>query len=263
LTRALLADPAVGRVCIYSRGEHAQALARTAIGDDPRLRWFIGDVRSPARLERALHGVDVVINAAALKRIEVGEYEPAEMAATNVTAASTIVDACLAAGVERLVQVSSDKAVAPVSAYGASKLLAERIVLGAPAPLRTAVVRYGNVAGSTGSIIPMWRAAADPVMTDPECTRYWMDVQHAVALVLQGVSAAVVERERRRVLVPTLPAYRLGDLAEAMRIAPRIIGLGPNEKLHETMDGVTDSSQAPRLSVDSLRERLQYLDREA
>jgi FlaA1/EpsC-like NDP-sugar epimerase len=238
------------RVCIYSRGEHAQALMRESLENDPRLRWFIGDVRDHRRLARALHEVDVVVHAAALKRIEVGQYNPDELVKTNVMGTLNVIDACLQAGVDRLVLVSTDKAVAPVNAYGASKLLAEHLVLSAPAPLRTAVARYGNVAGSTGSVIPRWLAdPASAILTDPECTRYWMSRRQAVELVLDLAR----DMHGGELVIPSLPAYRLGDLATAMGIEPRAVGLDPHEKRHETMDGITDSSQARRLTVNELR----------
>lgn len=238
------------RICVYSRDEAKHAAMRMAFGVDERLRYFIGDVRDADRLERACRGCARVIHAAALKRVETGESNPDEMCRTNIDGTRNVIDACLASGVAQLTLVSTDKAVSPVNLYGATKMAAERMVLGAPAPLCTAVVRYGNVAGSTGSVIPTWRAdPARAVMTDPECTRYWMTLDEAVRFVLDA-------RPRADVQTPMLPAYRLGDLAEAMGIAPRVVGLGASEKLHETMDGVSDSSKARRMTVQELVEGL-------
>lgn len=238
------------RICIYSRDEAKHARMRAEFGDDERIRYFLGDVRDADRMARACRGVLRVIHAAALKRVETGESNPDEMCRTNIDGTRNIIDACLASGVSMLTLVSTDKAVAPVNLYGATKLAAERMVLRAPAPLHTAVVRYGNVAGSTGSVIPTWRA--DPsraVMTDPECTRYWMTLDEAVRFVLDAEPSASVH-------TPMLPAYRLGDLAAAMGIQPRVVGLRSEEKRHETMDGVTDSSMARRMTVQELVEAL-------
>src|SRR5262245_28460613 len=160
LVHQLLAD-GCERICLYSRGEYAQAQMRYAFDDDKRLRWFIGDVRDEDRLEVAMDGVDSVIHAAALKRIEVGAYNPEEMYKTNVVGSRNVIHAARRAGVKKAVLVSSDKAFEPVSPYGQTKALAESLFLGANAVMpngpRFAVCRYGNVAGSTGSVIPTWK----------------------------------------------------------------------------------------------------------
>ena len=258
LTRRLLAIGAQ-RICIYSRGEHAQADMRQEFGDDARLRWMIGDVRDLVRLRRAAEGCATIIHAAALKRIEVGAYNPEEMIATNVGGAMNVLDAACSAGLGKIVFVSSDKAVAPVSPYGLTKALSEDLFRSAnttrPSGPHCTVVRYGNVAGSTGSVIPTWAAAIDigrPVrLTDPDCTRYWMRIDDAVELVLSAI------KSERELLIPQLPAYRLGDLLLAFGVEPdKITGLPAHEKRHETMDGITDSSQARRMSVEELREGL-------
>lgn len=231
------------RICIFSRGEAAQAAMRADFGetDLKRLRWFIGDVRDEARLIKAMHGVEDVVHAAALKRVEVGEYNPDEMVKTNVLGAMNVIRAAEVNGVRRLVALSSDKACAPLNTYGASKLLAEKLFLAAGVirreigPIIT-VVRYGNVSGSTGSVIPIWRQALKQnqplVITDPDCTRFWMDVQDAVGLVLWALTYGV----GGELVVPNLPAYRLGDLLQAMTdIAPLNVGLRPGEKVDEVM----------------------------
>lgn len=238
-------------ICIYSRGEYAQALMRQDIPDpDNRLRWFIGDVRDAKRLCRAMQGVDLVINAAALKRVEVGEHNPVEMVYTNVLGAINVIEAAQDAGVSRVVSISSDKACAPLNTYGATKLTAEKLMLaanntrGSKGP-RYAVCRYGNVAGSTGSVIPTWRALikqftdAMPLtaqtiqvpMTDPACTRFWMTLEEACALVLWTARMM----EGGELVVPILQAYRLGDLAKALDVESYIIGMGPGEKKDEMM----------------------------
>jgi len=262
ITRQLLTDPGVEAVCIFSRSEWRQAQMLDDFDAHPKLRMFIGDVRDAARLQRAMHGVDTVIHAAALKRIEVGTYNPTEMAATNVQGTINALLAAEAEKVQRFVLVSSDKAFAPVNAYGASKLLAERIVLGDKTMrgLRKPMVRvcrYGNVAGSTGSVIPIWRKAIErgtrPKITDPEATRFWMTRQEAAKLVL---SAAVLT-DAPDVLIPDLPAFMLVDLAYAMGLEnAEFIGLQPGEKLHESMEENACSRDARRMTVAELREGL-------
>lgn len=257
--RFLLQHNLAERICVFSRGEHAQAAMRVDLNDDPRLRFFIGDVRDKARLARAMQGVDLVVHAAALKRIEVGRYNPEEMVKTNILGALNIVEAARLTGVRKVVALSSDKAFQPVSAYGTSKLMMEQLILaanessGEHGPIFT-VTRYGNVWGSAGSVLPRWLdmikqgAEAVPV-TDPECTRFMMSMQEAVELVM----GAAVWGKRGDIAVPTLPAYRLGDLAEALGVGMRVIGLPRHEKLHESMDQGNSSDAARRLSVPELR----------
>lgn len=269
MVRRLLELPDEGcyRICVYSRDEAKQASMRASL-DDPldRIRWFIGDVRDQRRLRRAMEGVDLVIHAAALKRVEVGEYNPGEMIKTNVLGTMNMIEAATEAGVQKVVALSTDKACQPLNAYGASKLLMEKQVLGAnntrgaKGP-RFAVTRYGNVAGSTGSVIPTWRHAIrtnSPIyLTDPDATRFWMTLKEAIDLVLTTSHSM----QGGELVIPTLPAYRLGDLLLAM--TPRTpegikaSGLGPGEKRHELMDEHgSDSSIARRMTVDELREAL-------
>lgn len=262
LTRKLLED-GCQRVCILSRGEYAQARMRAAFNDDSRIRWFIGDVRDEARLERAMESVEDVIHAAALKRIEVGAFNPDEMVKTNVWGSSNVIDAARRAGVFKVLFVSSDKAFEPISPYGQSKALAESLFLNAnnvsPYGPRYAAVRYGNVAGSTGSVIPTWRdilKGTDTVpVTDPDCTRFYMTLGEAVALVLDTLRDMV----GGELEIPELPAYRLGDLAEAMGAKMDIRGISAWEKRHEGMAPGNTSDRARRLDVQDLRERLAEL----
>lgn len=261
LARKLLADGAM-RVCIYSRGEFAQSKMRAALNDDNRLRWFIGDVRDRQRLERAMDGIDTVIHAAALKRIEVGRYNPDEMLKTNVDGSWNVIEAAREAGALKVVLVSSDKAFEPISPYGFTKALAEALFLSAndisPRGPRYAVCRYGNVAGSTGSVIPTWREVLKlgggvPV-TDPECTRFYMTLDEAVELVLR----TAMEMRGGEVEIPSLPAYRLGDLAEAMGAVMCVKGLREFEKRHEAMAPGNSSDKARRMSVEELRGAIAY-----
>jgi len=257
LVEKLLRSPEYNRICIYSRSEHRQAEMREEFGNDARLRWLIGDVRDERRLERALHGVEDVIHAAALKRVETGEYDPVEMFKTNLWGTESILAAAERAYVRRIVLVSSDKAYQPVSPYGLSKAGAEALFRRHHGNLATAVVRYGNVAGSTGSVIPRWRAAKDRIVdiTDPDCTRFWMWREQAVDFVLSGLLAAPC----KNVMIPDLPAFRIGDLAEAMGLYARVIGLPDHEKKHESMDATHCSETARRLTVEELRRMLPHV----
>lgn len=263
------------RICIYSRDEAKQAAMRASIPDpDKRLHFFVGDVRDGARLKRAMVGVGYVIHAAALKRVEVGEYDPAEMVKTNVLGTMNVIDAAMDApvgylqpGPRRVVVLSTDKACQPLNAYGASKLMLEKLALGANNARGRygptfAVTRYGNVAGSTGSVIPTWRNARDKiVMTNPSATRFWMTLDQAVQLVYNTAKTML----GGELVIPDLPAYRLGDLAIAMgRIPPdygwQCTNLGKGEKLHERMkEGGPDSSQVRRMTVDELKEALKTI----
>lgn len=252
----------VPRICVFSRGEARQAAMRAELGDPSALRWFIGDVRDRWRLHRAMDGVDVVVHAAALKRIETGFYNPEEMVKTNVGGAMNVVQAATDAGVSKIIALSSDKAYQPISPYGQSKALAESIFLnanntrGANGP-KCSVVRYGNINGSTGSVIPKWREilnSSDTVpVTDPECTRFWMHVEEAVALVWD----TILSMKGGELVIPELPAYTLADLAAAMGAKMEIVGLPAWEKKAECMAEGNCSETAKRMSVNELRKALE------
>ena len=250
------------RVCIYSRNEFNQFKMREAFEGDDRMRWFIGDVRDQDRLRRAMEGVEYVVHAAALKRIEVGAYNPIEMVKTNVIGTMNAIEATMEAGIQRFVLLSSDKAWQPVSAYGYSKAMAESLVLAANNMVgqlgpRFDVTRYGNVVGSTGSVVPIWRELlaaghkAVPV-SDPECTRFWMTAEQACDLVLH----ALTDNSDTHLHIPWLPAFRLGDLAEAMGAEMNVKGLKQFEKKHEGMADGMPSDMTTRMSVGELREAL-------
>ena len=249
------------RICIYSRGEYAQALMRQEFDDD-RLRFLIGDVRDQPRLLRAMEDIDTVISAAALKRIETSFYNPDEVVKTNVIGTMNTIDAAKIAGVRKVVLVSTDKAAIPKSVYGFSKATAEALVLaannmsGANGPAYS-VCRFGNVWCSTGSIVPKWRAmiaAGEKVVpvTDPECTRFFMRIEEAAKLVYREAESS----SGGRTVIPDLPAYQVADLAEAMGVGILISGLPDFEKAHETMDGITHSNEVRRMTVDELRREL-------
>ena len=251
------------RVCIYSRSEHAQANMREAFNDDPRLRWFIGDVRDKERLCLAAQGCDSVIGAAALKRIEVGYYNPFEMVKTNVNGTQNTIEAAVQGGAKNFVFVSSDKATNPKSCYGYTKALGESLTLNANHVYghrgpKFKIVKYGNIAGSAGSCIPKWRdmlkTSSTVPVTDPEATRFWMYIDDAVELILSAL-----EDDAPPISIPVLPAYRVGDLAEAMGAKINVIGLPDYEKLHEEMREGEPSNLARRLSVEELHGMLSLI----
>lgn len=252
-----------GKIAILSRGEFRQfemAQALKPLDVDSRLRFFIGDVRDKERLRRAMEGIEVVIHAAALKRIEVGHYNPIEMVKTNVLGSANVIEAAQDAGIQRVVFLSSDKAFQPISPYGTSKAIAESLFLASNnttgGKTRYSLTRYGNIWRSTGSVVPLWetaiKAGARQVqVTDPDCTRFYMTMDQAVNLVLEAL-----EFMPDKPWVSTLPAYRLGDLAEAMEVGMEVIGLPAWEKKHESMTEGNSSDLARRMSVDELKEAL-------
>ena len=247
------------RICIYSRGEHSQAVMREKFPDpDGRLRWMIGDVRDESRLRWAMNGIDVVIAAAALKRIEVGVYAPSEMVLTNVFGAMSTINAAAYCGVKKVIGISSDKAYNARSPYGQSKAMSEALYLSAgterPGPIYSAV-RYGNIWGSTGSIGPKWQrlmaeGATHVPVTAPSCTRFFMKIEEAVKLILDTEKTMT---GGELVIPESLPAYQLRDLADAFGAKMTITGLPKWEKEHEGLrDGLT-SDHARRMTVDELR----------
>lgn len=254
-TRRLLETTDIDRICIFSRGEHAQADMAEQVSDG-RVRYFIGDVRDRDRLRRAFADIDVVVHAAALKRIEVGHYCPTEMVQTNVGGAINVIEAAMDAGVGKVVALSSDKAWQPISPYGQSKALAEALFRNAyrsdDGP-KFAVTRYGNVWCSQGSVVPRWRETlktSDAVpVTDPDATRFFMRMEEAIDLVFDTIRTM----KGGELNIPTLPAFRLGDLAEAMGAKMKITGMPEWEKKHEGMCDGNTSDKARRMTVQELR----------
>lgn len=257
----LLENDLAEKVVIFSRDEAKQSVMRQSM-PQYEMRWQIGDVRDLQRLNRAMHQIDVVVHAAALKRIEVGAYNPDEMVKTNIIGTMNVIEAAIMNGVGKVVFLSSDKAYQPISPYGQSKALAESLILNANNitginGTRFAATRYGNVANSTGSVIPTWKAlkarGEKMVITDPDCTRFWMGVDEAVDLVWGTIETM----QGGELNVPELPAYRLGDLAEAMGVETEVIGLPAHEKKHESMQDGCGSEDARRMSIEELREGLE------
>lgn len=239
-------DLGARRVVIFSRGEAKQAQMRATM-PDPRLRYCIGDVRDETRLRQACRGVDIVVHAAALKRVEVCEGEPREAVLTNVLGTINVAHACIEAGVRWAVLLSTDKACNPATMYGSTKLSAERAwiqgnVYAAGTNTRFSATRYGNVLGSTGSVVPVWREQMQSgriKITDPTMTRFWMTMDEAVDLV-----HLAIERMRGgEVFIPKITSSSLGDLAHA--VAPgvewEVIPVRPGEKIHESLIGADEA----------------------
>ena len=271
------AHPKTRRLVVFSRDELKQ-YEMSQVFDPaiyPNLRYFIGDVRDYNRLKRALEGIDTVIHAAALKQVPAAELNPSEFIKTNILGAQNLVDACLECNVKRVISLSTDKAAAPINLYGATKLCSDKLFTAAnnirgQRDIRFAVVRYGNVLGSRGSVVPFFLARRKTgilPITDPEMTRFNICLQEGVDMVLWALENA----HGGEILVPKIPSYRITDLAQA--IGPdcehTVIGIRPGEKLHEEMITASDSfntvdlgryfailPMAAKYSVDQYCERL-------
>lgn len=229
------------KIIVYSRDELKQHEMRAAGFNDPSLRYFIGDIRDQERLRRALNGVTVCVHAAALKQVPACEYNPMEAIKTNILGSSNVIDAALDAGVERVLALSTDKAVNPVNLYGATKLAAEKLIVQSNSyagamKTRFSCVRYGNVVGSRGSVVPVFlkqRQSGTVTITDERMTRFWISLEQGVRFVIRCVE----EMRGGEVFVPKIPSMKVIDLARA--IAPeaviKTIGIRPGEKLHEVL----------------------------
>jgi UDP-N-acetylglucosamine 4,6-dehydratase len=248
LVEILLKETKVRRIAIFSRDELKQQHMRIQFQDDPRLRWFLGDVRDLDRLKRAFHGVDYVIHAAALKQVDTGEYNPMEFIKTNVLGSQNVIDASIDAGVKRVVALSTDKASSPINLYGATKLTADKLFVAANNYSFTygttfSVVRYGNVMGSRGSVIPFFKELASqgkPLpITDLRMTRFWISIENAVKFVIDSLEMMT----GGELYVPRIPSMKIIDLAQAVSSDSKLeeIGMRPGEKLHEEMISADDS----------------------
>lgn len=241
--------PDIKRIVVYSRDELKQFEMQSVFSYQkyPAMRYFIGDVRDGERLKRACEGIDVVIHAAALKQVPAAEYNPFECIKTNVMGAKNIVDAAMDNNVECVVALSTDKAAAPVNLYGATKLCSDKMFVAAnntkgPRDLRFSVVRYGNVMGSRGSVIPFFmkkRNSGTLPITHPEMTRFNISLEAAVEMVLFSIENSM----GGEIFIPKLPSYRIMDVAEAVcpHCEKEIVGIRPGEKLHEEMITPADS----------------------
>ena len=248
LVSYLLNETKVRRIAIFSRDELKQHDLRIHFKDDPRLRWFLGDIRDLERLKRALHGVDFVIHTAALKQVDTGEYNPMEFIKTNVLGSQNVIDASIDAGVKRVVALSTDKASSPINLYGATKLTADKLFVAANNYSHAygtafSVVRYGNVMGSRGSVIPFFKNLAEqgkPLpITDLRMTRFWISIEDAVKFVIESLEMMT----GGELYVPKIPSMKIIDLAHAVSADSKLeeIGMRPGEKLHEEMISADDS----------------------
>lgn len=246
LTKYLLDWTTVRKVIVFSRDEFKQDDMRKAFNDDPKLRFFLGDVRDKDRLYRAFDGADYVIHTAALKQVPAGEYNPTEFIKTNVLGASNVVEAAIDCGVNRVVALSTDKACRPINLYGMTKGCLEKLIMAAGAlgghKTKFAAVRYGNVSCSRGSVIPHWRqqiADGKPItLTDARMTRFMMRLDEAVELVLTALKAMTGSE----VFVGKFPSIRMTDLAMALgRYEWKVTGIRPGEKLYESLIGSEES----------------------
>ena len=249
LTEIMLKESDVGAIVIYSRDEYKQFIMKGKFSpeEQKRLRFFIGDVRDGARMKRAMVGVDFVIHAAAVKQVDTAEYNPSECIKTNVDGAQNVIDACLNAGVKSVVALSTDKACAPINLYGATKLVSDKLFCAAnniagKHDIKFSVVRYGNVMGSRGSVIPFFmKKAKEGILpiTDDKMTRFNISLEEGAELVLFALNHQL----GGEIFVPKIPSYRILDVAKA--VAPncevQVIGIRPGEKLHEEMITATDS----------------------
>ena len=212
----------------------------------PQIRYFLGDIRDKERLRRALDGIDIVIHAAALKQVPAAEYNPMEFIKTNVMGSENIIQACIDSKVEKVIALSTDKAAAPINLYGATKLCSDKLFIAANnfignRNLSFSVVRYGNVMGSRGSVIPLFLKQAEKVLhlTDPEMTRFNISLNEGVQMVIWSILNSI----GGEIFIPKIPSYRLSDIAEAIgpNCEHKIVGLRPGEKLHEEMITSSDS----------------------
>ncbi len=241
------------RIIIFSRDELKQHEMRVSGFSDPTLRYFIGDIRDLERLKRAFEGVDIVVHAAALKQVPACEYNPMEAIKTNIIGSSNVVDAALDCGVEKVLALSTDKAVNPVNLYGATKLAAEKLMIQSNAYAgskitRISCVRYGNVVGSRGSVVPVFlkqRKSGTITITDSRMTRFWVSLDQGVHFVARCID----QMQGGEVFVPKIPSMKVVDLAKA--IAPDakidVIGIRPGEKLHEVLISEDESRSTVEL----------------
>lgn len=236
------------KIIVYSRDELKQFEMQQVFNQDC-MRYFIGDVRDGSRLTQAMRGVDYVVHAAALKQVPAAEYNPMECIKTNVDGAKNVIDAAIYNGVKKVVALSTDKAANPINLYGATKLVSDKLFVAAnnivgEYPTRFSVVRYGNVVGSRGSVVPFFRkllaaGECELPITDDQMTRFWITLPQGVEFVLK----AFWRMQGGEIFIPKIPSSRIVDLAEALApgVPKKIVGIRPGEKLHETMCPADDS----------------------
>ena len=241
LIKILVEEYHPAKIIVFSRDELKQHEMRVSGYNHPSIRYFIGDVRDHERLLRAFYGVNIVVHAAALKQVPACEYNPMEAIKTNILGSSNVADAAIENGVEKVLALSTDKAVNPINLYGATKLAAEKLLIQSNAyaggrNTRIACTRYGNVVGSRGSVVPLFlqqRPSGHLTITDERMTRFWISLEQGVRFVIRCIE----QMQGGEVFVPKIPSMNMMDLAKA--VAPEaqvdIIGIRPGEKLHETL----------------------------
>ncbi len=246
-TKHLLANYKPKKIIILSRDEFKQYEMQRQFGNVPALRYFIGDVRDKERLYRAFYGVDYAVHAAAFKQVVAAEYNPFEAVKTNILGGQNVIEACIDNGVKRVVALSTDKAANPVNLYGATKLASDKLFVAGNAyaggrTTRFGVVRYGNVLGSRGSVLPLFleqRQKGTVTITEPSMTRFWITLPKAISLV----ERAFTLMQGGEIFVPKIPSMRMDDFAKAL--APdtemKVVGIRPGEKMHEIMIPMDDA----------------------
>ena len=248
LVSQLLKETSARRIAIFSRDELKQLKMREDFEREDRLRWFLGDVRDLDRLKQAMYKVDFVIHAAALKQVDTGEYNPIEFIKTNILGSQNVVEASIYCKVKRVIALSTDKASSPINLYGATKLTADKLFISAnnysqPRGTSFSVVRYGNVMGSRGSVIPYFKelsANGNKIpITDLRMTRFWITIEHASQFILDSL----ILMRGGELYVPKIPSMKIVDLAKAINQNAEVfeIGIRPGEKLHEEMISEDDS----------------------
>jgi len=252
----MLSDFHPAKLIIFSRDELKQHEMRSSGFDHPSLRYFIGDVRDLMRLRRAMHGVDIVVHAAALKQVPACEYNPIEAIMTNIMGGRNVVEAALDTDVEKVMALSTDKAVNPINLYGATKLAAEKLFIQSNAyaggtGTRFSCVRYGNVVGSRGSVVPLFleqRSKGLITITDKRMTRFWLSLEQGVRFTIRCIE----QMQGGEVFIPKIPSTNIADLAQAIAPDCRIdyIGIRPGEKLHEVL--VSDDEARHTLELDDM-----------
>lgn len=250
--RKVLTEHSPRKVIVFSRDELKQWEMRQndPVFDHDKIRYFLGDVRDKDRLLRAFRDVDIVIHAAALKQVPAAEYNPTEFIKTNIHGAMNVIDAAIDRGVKQVIALSTDKACNPINLYGATKLCSDKLFItgnvyvGSSGIPKFSIVRYGNVLGSRGSIIPRWRqllaeGAQELSITDPRMTRFWISLDEAAEFVITNLNRML----GGEIFVPKIPSMTITDLAEAIQagIKTKVIGIRPGEKLHESMIGEDDA----------------------
>ena len=246
-TTKILAETQVKKLIVFSRDELKQYEMAKRFEGEERIRFFIGDVRDAQRLERAFHGVDYVVHAAALKHVTAAEYNPMEAVKTNIYGAQNIINAAIDQGVKKVVALSTDKASSPINLYGATKLVSDKLFVAGNAysgvdGTRFSVVRYGNVVGSRGSVVPYFKGIAhceEIPITDERMTRFWITLEHGVQFVMDSFA----RMRGGEIFVPKIASMRVTDLARVIAPSARlkIIGIRPGEKIHEQMISVDDA----------------------